>query len=79
MYTTLPKSWRDDFDVNVTITELNDALVTLHLPAIIMCTVLAATGIIGKNIYREVSTCSMKLGHKTTENIFDKQQRRKLH
>ncbi|XP_052762669.1 annetocin receptor-like [Mya arenaria] len=54
MYTTLPKSWRDEFDVNATLTELNDALVTLHLPAIVICATLAVIGIIGNLIVLSV-------------------------
>ncbi|XP_052762393.1 neuropeptide Y receptor type 4-like [Mya arenaria] len=54
MYTTLPKSWREEFDVNTTLTELNDALVTLHLPAIVICATLAGIGIIGNLIVLSV-------------------------
>ncbi|XP_052762772.1 vasopressin V1b receptor-like [Mya arenaria] len=54
MYTTLPKSWRDEFDDNATLTELNDALVTLHLPAIVICATLAVMGIIGNLIVLSV-------------------------
>ncbi|KAH3713133.1 alpha-2Db adrenergic receptor-like [Dreissena polymorpha] len=47
MFTSIPKSWHHMFDVNVTLRELNDALVTLHVPAIAIIMTLMIIGIIG--------------------------------
>lgn len=47
MYTTIPRSWRDRFGENVTLQDLNDALVTLHIPAIVFLCILIVVGIIG--------------------------------
>jgi len=47
MYSAIPKDWREDFDVNVTLTELNDSLMELHLPTIAFIAVLMVTGVLG--------------------------------
>lgn len=47
MYTTIPKAWRDDFGPNVTIEELNDVLVQLHIPTIIFMAILMVVGVFG--------------------------------
>ena len=47
MYSAIPKSWRNDFGENVTLQELNDALVTLHYPAIVFLCILIIVGVIG--------------------------------
>ncbi|KAH3713815.1 cephalotocin receptor 1-like [Dreissena polymorpha] len=47
MFTQIPKSWRHNFNENVTLRELNDALVTLHVPAIVIILTLLVIGVIG--------------------------------
>ncbi|KAH3877244.1 uncharacterized protein LOC127871113 isoform X2 [Dreissena polymorpha] len=47
MFTQIPKSWRHNFNENVTLRELNDALVTLHVPAIVIIMTLLVIGVIG--------------------------------
>jgi hypothetical protein len=47
MYTTIPKDWRNGFDSNVTIQELNTALVQLHIPAIVFVAILMVFGVFG--------------------------------
>ncbi|XP_052273981.1 uncharacterized protein LOC127873912 [Dreissena polymorpha] len=50
MFTSIPQSWRHTFIENVTLRELNDALVTLHVPAIVIITTLMIIGVIGNII-----------------------------
>lgn len=47
MYSSIPEEWRKDFDSNVTIEELNDELVTLHIPTIVFISVLMLFGVFG--------------------------------
>lgn len=47
MYSAIPVSWRDDYGENVTLQELNDALVTLHIPAIVFLCILIVVGVVG--------------------------------
>ncbi|WAR29451.1 NPFF2-like protein [Mya arenaria] len=47
MFSTIPVSWRDGYSQNVTLTELNNDLVLLHAPAIVIFTVLMVIGVLG--------------------------------
>ncbi|KAL4217755.1 hypothetical protein ACF0H5_022495 [Mactra antiquata] len=47
MYSTIPQEWRHNFDVNVTLEELNDTLVILHIPTIVFIIILMVIGILG--------------------------------
>ena len=47
MYTTIPKEWREDFGPNVTIQDLNDVLVELHIPTIVFIAILMVVGVFG--------------------------------
>lgn len=50
MYSTIPLSWRSDFNENSTLLELNNALVTLHIPAIVFLCFLIIVGIVGNTL-----------------------------
>ncbi|KAH3713139.1 uncharacterized protein LOC127858738 [Dreissena polymorpha] len=47
MYSAIPKAWRDDFPKNVTLAELNNSLVELHIPTIIFIAILMVVGVLG--------------------------------
>lgn len=47
MYSTIPRQWRSGFENNVTIEELNDTLVQLHIPAIVLIALLMCAGLLG--------------------------------
>ncbi|XP_052792517.1 uncharacterized protein LOC128226602 [Mya arenaria] len=47
MFSTIPVSWRDGYSPNVTLTQLNNDLVLLHIPAIVIFTVLMVIGVVG--------------------------------
>ncbi|KAL4217757.1 hypothetical protein ACF0H5_022497 [Mactra antiquata] len=47
MYTTIPKAWRSDLPANVTTEELNDILVQLHIPCIVIIAILMVIGVFG--------------------------------
>ncbi|KAH3713896.1 hypothetical protein DPMN_073697 [Dreissena polymorpha] len=47
MYSAIPKVWREDFRENVTLAELNNSLVDLHIPSIIYVAILMVVGVLG--------------------------------
>lgn len=47
MYSTIPKEWRGDFNENVTVEELNDRLVQLHIPTIVLISLFMFVGLLG--------------------------------
>lgn len=47
MYSTIPREWRHNFDANVTLEELNNTLVILHIPTIVFIAILMIVGIVG--------------------------------
>lgn len=47
MYSTIPKQWRSEFSNNVTLDEINDVLVTLHIPTIVLISIFMFVGVIG--------------------------------
>ncbi|XP_053382939.1 uncharacterized protein LOC128549681 [Mercenaria mercenaria] len=47
MYSTIPKQWRSDFNSNVTIEEVNATLVKLHIPTIVLISILMCLGVFG--------------------------------
>ncbi|XP_045182139.2 uncharacterized protein LOC123540880 [Mercenaria mercenaria] len=47
MYSTIPKQWRSDFNSNVTIEEVNAALVKLHIPTIVLISIFMCVGVFG--------------------------------
>ena len=67
MYTKLPKSWRGDFGVNVTLEELNDALVELHIPVIVFICILMVIGVFGNILVLWIYT---KKYHPSTHRCF---------
>ena len=67
MYTKIPKSWRGDFSVNVTLVELNDALVQLHIPTIVLIAILMVIGVFGNILVLYVYT---KKYHASTHRCF---------
>ena len=67
MYTKLPKSWRGDFGVNVTLEELNDALVELHIPVIVFIMILMVIGVFGNLLVLWIYT---KKYHPSTHRCF---------
>ncbi|WAR18052.1 OPSD-like protein [Mya arenaria] len=56
MYSAIPKDWRQDFDVNVTIQELNDSLAELHVPTIAFIALLMVLGVLGNILVLYVYT-----------------------
>ncbi|WAR18058.1 hypothetical protein MAR_032652 [Mya arenaria] len=56
MYSAIPKDWRHDFDVNVTIQELNDSLAELHVPTIAFIALLMVFGVLGNILVLYVYT-----------------------
>lgn len=56
MYTTIPRSWRDDFGPNVTIMDLNDSLVQLHIPTIVFIAILMVLGVTGNSFVLYIYT-----------------------
>ncbi|KAH3713136.1 alpha-2Db adrenergic receptor-like [Dreissena polymorpha] len=47
MYSAIPKVWREDFPQNVTLAQLNNSLVELHIPTIIFIAILMVVGVLG--------------------------------
>lgn len=47
MYSTIPMRWRSGFSSNVTLKELNDTLATLHIPTIVLISILMFVGVVG--------------------------------
>ncbi|XP_052249837.1 uncharacterized protein LOC127857481 [Dreissena polymorpha] len=47
MYSAIPKVWREDFRENVTLAELNNSLVDLHILSIIYVAILMIVGVLG--------------------------------
>ncbi|XP_045181064.2 rhodopsin, GQ-coupled-like [Mercenaria mercenaria] len=56
MYTTIPKDWRNDFGPNVTIEDLNDVLVQLHIPTIVFIAILMVVGVFGNMLVLYIYT-----------------------
>lgn len=67
MYTTIPKEWRDDFGPNVTIEELNDVLVQLHIPTIVFIAALMVIGVFGNMLVLYIYTTKY---HPSTHRCF---------
>ena len=64
MYSTIPKEWRSDFDGNVTIGELNNTLVILHIPTIAFIAILMCIGVFGNILVLVVYTNYTKSTYK---------------
>lgn len=67
MYTKIPKEWRGDFDVNVTLEELNNVLVDLHIPTIVLIVILMVIGVFGNILVLYVYT---RKYHPSTHRCF---------
>ena len=67
MYTTIPKEWRNDFGPNVTLQELNDVLVDLHIPTIVFISALMVIGVFGNMLVVYIYTAKY---HPSTHRCF---------
>lgn len=67
MYTKIPKDWRGNFDVNVTLEELNNVLVELHIPTIVLLIILMVVGVFGNILVLYIYT---KKYHPSTHRCF---------
>lgn len=67
MYTTIPKEWRDTIGPNVTLAELNDLLVDLHIPTIVFIAALMVIGVFGNMLVLYIYS---KKYHPSTHRCF---------